>query len=206
MGGLPRSNIGEGMQDSRPLRNPQGVDRIPPTPPTGGQTRVFRKSIQVARNAATGAYTETSVGVVADTPDPRILATLSFAFRQDGTDYPTIPAPYAGHAVAADQYVKIESLLWAAGNHIFDFTQAPPSATFRAPWSYRWADTPGRLAAFLSFPNAPGTNVPAGDWWATAEWALAPGAYIPDDELVRLFAACQLNQLTPAITVSTTGV
>ncbi len=199
---------GEGAQkESRPLRNAQGVDRIPPTPPTGGQTRVFRKSIKVARNNATGTYAlGSNVGIVADTPDPRILATLSFGFREDGRDYPSIPAPFPGHSVAADQYVKIESGLWVAGNHIFDFTQNPVSPTFRAPWSYRWADTPGRLAAFLTFPSLPGTNVPPGDWWGTAEWALAPGAWIADDELVRLFGACQLVQLTPAVTVSTTGV
>ncbi len=200
-------NLAAALKESRPLRNPQGVDQIPPTPPTAGQSRVERQSIKVARNNATGVYVANTVAVAVDTPDPRLLASLTIGFREDGRDYPSIPAPYAGHAIAVDLYTKNEAGQWVAGNHIYDFTQNPVSPTFRAPFTYRWADTSGRVTAQLTFPTAAagGTAVPAGDWWATAEWALAPGAWIADEELQRLFRACQIMELTAAITVSTTG-
>lgn len=194
--------------EGRPSRNPMGPDRVPPVPPVGGQVLVLRKTLQapVARNAAgAGAYTAADVSVYADTPDARLLASLSFGFRQDGKDYPDVAAPYAGHAVTADLFVQTEENLWLASNHIYDFTQSPTSYTFRAPWTYRWSDTPGRVVARLTVPGG-GTGLGVdGNWWATAQWGLAPGAFIPDDELRRLLAACQIIQLTPSINVTELG-
>jgi len=195
-------------QEPIPRANTRGRDLLVPVPPIAGQSKTKIESFKVARNNATGAFTQRSVAVYAETPDPRLLATVAFGFRQDGRDIPAVlPAAFpVGHVVSADLYVRNEKNVLIATNHIYDFSQNPISATFRAPWAYRWADTPGRLWATLTVPAGPGTGLAMeGDWWAVAQWNLAPGAYIDDDELQRMFAACQLVQGTDAIVVSTTG-
>jgi hypothetical protein len=199
--------IPPGGLEARPQRNPQGQDRLPPTPPRGGQTRAYVRTLPspVARNNAVGTYTDRSVSVYVGTPDPRLLATVTFGFREEGRDYPSIAAPYAGHVVNADLFIQTQEGRWIASNHVFDLTQSPASATFRAPWSYRWADSPGRLVCKLTVPAGGTALGVVGDWWASVEWDLAPGAWIADEELARLFAACQFEQLTGAIVVSNTG-
>ncbi len=195
-------------QEPIPRANTRGRDLLVPVPPIAGQSKTKIESFKVGRNNATGVYTNRSVSVYAETPDPRLLATISYGFRQDGQDIPTVlPLNFpAGHVVSADLYIRNEKNVLVATNHIYDFTQTPVSPTFRAPWAYRWADTPGRLWATLTVPGPGGTNLAmVGDWWAIAMWNLAPGAYIDDDELQRMFAACQLVQGTDAIVVSQTG-
>lgn len=205
---LPRGGVRHVEHDTAPVprANVRGFDHLPPRPPTYGQLKTWTQSFVVARNnAGGGAYTTHPVEVQAETPDPRLLATLSFGFRQDGQNTPP-PGPYPSHSVLADLYVRTDSGIWVLTNHIFDATQGF-LATFRAPWSYRWADTPGRIVASLNIPDLPGTGLAVnGDWWAIASWGLAPGAYIPDDELPRLFAACSLTMRTEPLIATQTGV
>lgn len=195
-------------QEPIPRANTRGRDLLVPVPPISGQSKTKIEAFKVGRNNATGVFTRHSVSVYAETPDPRLLATIAYGFRQDGSDVPSVlPLNFpAGHVVSADLYVRTDKNVLVATNHIYDFSQTPTSPTFRAPWAYRWADTPGRLWATLTVPNAPGTGLAmVGDWWAVAQWNLAPGAYIDDNELQRLFAACTLTQGSDAIVVSQTG-
>lgn len=206
---LPRGQerLLHGNSEPVPRANVRGADHLSPKPPRFGQSRTWTQAFRVARNqAGGGVYTANTVGIQIDTPDPRLLASVSLGFRQDGADTPTPASPFANHTVSADLYVRTDTGLWVLTNHVFDATQGF-STTFRAPWTYRWADTPGRLVATLTIPNAPGSGIAVnGDWWAIAAWGLAPGAIIGDDELPRLFAACNLAERTPAIVVTATGV
>lgn len=186
-------------------------DRTPPVPPGTGMAQARVVSYPILRNNATGVYTTDDSPVVSMTNyDPRILATLGIAFRPDGRDIPTIelsafPAKTVMN-VRADFYVRNQEGQWCAANHIWDYADSVIPESWRLPWTYRWADSPGRVVAKLLQAVATGTGtLPVGEFHAVGIWSLAPGAVVPEPELRRLLAAGTLDVLTGPFVVSQTG-